>query len=279
MIVDAHTHIFPKFMCERRSDYFEGEPAFKLLYESAKSKMADAETLLESMDQSGVDVSMVFGFPWKTIDTCRKHNDYILNAVSRHSRRLKGLCCVDMYAPGAVMEIERCLDAGLSGVGEIAFYQSGIGPDALELLRPVMDLCKAKDLPVLIHANEPIGHVYPGKTPVTLSQIYSVAETFPENKIILAHWGGGIFFYSLMKKEVRPTMKHVFFDTAASPFLYDPKIYRVAVETSGAEKILLGTDFPLIRPDRYFKEMEAAGLTENDKRLICGGNAEILFNL
>jgi predicted TIM-barrel fold metal-dependent hydrolase len=241
--------------------------------------MADAETLIESMDQYGVDVSVVFGFPWKNPDTCRKHNDYILNSVARHPLRLKGLCCVDMYEKGAFAEIERCLDGGLSGVGEIAFYQSGIGPDALELLHPVMAFCKSKDVPVLIHTNEPIGHFYPGKTPVTLAQIYSVAETFPDNKIIFAHWGGGIFFYFLLKKEVRQTLQNVFFDTAASPFLYDPRIYRAAIDTAGAEKILLGTDFPLIKPDRYYKEMALAGLTEHEKNWICGGNAAALFKL
>jgi uncharacterized protein len=279
MIVDVHTHIFPKFICDRRTDYFGGEPAFKLLYESPKSKMVDAEALIESMDQNKVDVSVAFGFPWKNPDTCQRHNDYILNAVAKHPRRLKGMCCVDMYDQGAFEEIKRCLNGGLSGVGEIAFYQSGIRPDAIKLLHPVMDLCRAKDLPVLIHTNEPIGHFYPGKTPVTLAQIYSVAETFPENKIIFAHWGGGIFFYFLLKKQVRQTMKNVFFDTAASPFLYDPKIYRAAIETAGADKILLGTDFPLIKPDRYYKEIEQAGLTENEKNLIFGGNAAELFNL
>ena len=279
MIVDAHTHIFPKFICDRRSDYFDGEAAFKLLYENPKSRMADAEMLIESMDQSGVDVSVVFGFPWKNTDTCRKHNDYILNAVSKYPHRLKGLCCVDMYDKRSPAEIERCLDAGLSGAGEIAFYQSGIGEGALELLKPVMALCRFKDAPVLIHTNEPIGHYYPGKTPVTLAQIYSVAEAFPENKIIFAHWGGGVFFYFLLKKEVRQTMRNVFFDTAASPFLYDPKIYRAAIETAGAEKILLGTDFPLIKPDRYYKEMELAGLTEDERNQICGGNAVNLYKL
>jgi uncharacterized protein len=279
MIVDVHTHIFPKFICEHRSDFFDGEPAFKLLYENPKSKIADVEMLIESMAQNKVDVSVVFGFPWKNLDSCRKHNDYIINSVAKYPNRLKGLCCVDIYHPGAFAEIERCLSGGLCGVCEIAFYQSGIGPDALKLLQPVMALCKSKDVPVLIHTNEPIGHAYPGKTPVTLAQIYGVAQTFPENKIIFAHWGGGIFFYYLLKKEVRQTMENILFDTAASPFLYDPRIYRTAIETAGADKILLGTDFPLINHDRYFKEMNLADLSENEKNLIGGGNAALLFNL
>ncbi len=279
MIIDVHTHIFPKIICNRRFDFFESEPAFKLLYENPKSRMADAETLIGAMDENNVNLSVVFGFPWKNPKTCRMHNDYILNAVAKFPRRLIGLCCVDMDDPGAGAEVERCISAGLSGVGEIAFYQSGIGPDALARLSPVMDLCKAKDLPVLIHTNEPIGHMYPGKTPITLAQIYSIAENFPENKIILAHWGGGIFFYSLLKKHVKTALKNVFFDTAASPFLYDPKIYRMAIETAGVEKILFGSDFPLIQPDRYYREMDGAGLTDDEKKRICGGNAAWVFHV
>jgi len=279
MIVDAHTHIFPKNICHDRSDYFNGEEAFKLLYDAPKARMAHAEALIESMDSQGVDVCLTFGFPWKNPDSCRAHNDYILDAVARYPHRLKGLCCVDMYDKGAPAEVRRCLDAGMAGVGEIAFYQFGIELHVLDLLDPVMALCRSKDVPVLIHANEPIGHYYPGKTPVTLPQIYNVAATFTENKIIFAHWGGGIFFYFLLKKEVRETMKNVYFDTAASPFLYDPKIYRMAVETAGVQKILLGTDFPLIAPDRYFKEMDQADLSQEQKKRICGENAVELFKI
>jgi uncharacterized protein len=279
MIVDVHTHIFPPNICDDRLNYFTGEEAFKLLYDSSKAKMVDAEKLIESMDRNGVDVSVTFGFPWKTPDNYRRHNDYILKAVSKYPNRLKGLCCVDMYNPGAIAEIRRCLDAGMSGVGEIAFYQSGIGADAIKMLKPVMMLCKQMDMPILIHTNEPVGHYYHGKTPITLSHIYGVAETFPDNKIIFAHWGGGIFFYYLLKKEVRQVLKNVFYDTAASPFLYDPKVYRLAVEMAGAGKILMGTDYPLIPPDRYYTEMEQAGLSIEVREAICGGNAVKLFKL
>lgn len=279
MIVDVHTHIFPAYICDNRSNYFDGEEAFKLLYDSPKAKMADAEKLIESMDRHGVDVSVTFGFPWKSPDNYRRHNDYILEAVSKYPNRLKGLCCVDMYDPGAFAEIRRCLDSGMSGVGEVAFYQSGIGPEAIELLKPVMTLCMQKDMPILIHTNEPVGHYYHGKTPIELSNIYSVAENFPDNKIIFAHWGGGIFFYHLLKREVRQVLKNVFYDTAASPFLYDPKIYRAATDLAGVGKILLGTDYPLIGPERYYKEIDQAGLNKEEKEAMLGGNAAELFNL
>ena len=121
--------------------------------------------------------------------------------------------------------------------------------------------------------------MYPGKSENTLAQIYDIVRRFPDNKIVLAHWGGGVFFYALLKKEVRDALKNVWLDTAASPFLYDPAIYRHAVTILGVEKILFGTDFPLIKPSRYFKEFEEAGLTPEEKTAICGNNAKALLAL
>jgi hypothetical protein len=124
-----------------------------------------------------------------------------------------------------------------------------------------------------------VGHLYPGKTPNTLKQIYTLVTRFPENKIVLAHWGGGIFFFNLLKKDVKERLKNVYFDTAASPFLYDPNIYRYAVEIAGVDKILFGSDFPLLKPARYFKEFENTGMTGAQIDAISGRNAAKLLKL
>ncbi|MDO9111939.1 MAG: amidohydrolase family protein, partial [Desulfatirhabdiaceae bacterium] len=147
----------------------------------------------------------------------------------------------------------------------------------LSALSPIMTLCAENRIPVLIHTNEPIGHVYPGKAPMTLSEIYRMVRQFPQNVIILAHWGGGLPFYHLLKKEVKEALKNVYVDTAASPFLYDPAVYPVAVAAFGQDKILLGSDFPLLKPTRYVDEMKKSGLPEAQIHAICGENAARLF--
>lgn len=278
MIVDVHTHIFPEEVCRSRENYFDGESAFRLLYDSPKSRLIGADLLVENMDKHGVDRSVTFGFPWTHPDFYRKNNDTVIRAVQQYPDRLFGLCCLDIYSGDAEAEVERCLDAGLSGVGELAFYQSGIETDALARLAPIMALCREKNAPVMIHTNEPVGHLYPGKTPNTLAQIYALAKAFPENKIILAHWGGGIFFYTLLKKEAREVLQNIYFDTAASPFLYTPEIYPTAIRLAGVEKILFGTDYPLLSPDRYFREMTQSGIRSSDQKKICGANAAALFS-
>ncbi|MBW1753899.1 MAG: amidohydrolase [Deltaproteobacteria bacterium] len=279
MVIDFHTHIFPKTIRENREAYFASEPAFKLLYSLPGSKLVGAQEIVAAMDRQGVDKSVIFGFPWKKSQTFMNHNDYILEAVARYPKRLIGLCCLDPFSRDAVTEALRCLEGGLAGIGELAFYQSGIDDEALEKLAPLMQICRDKDLPVLIHTNEPVGHMYPGKTPHTLKQIYDLVKKFPENVIVLAHWGGGIFFFALLKKEVKESLKNVYFDTAASPFLYAPEIYSYAKDIVGLDKILFGSDFPLINPARYFRELDISGLSKAEIESICGLNAAQLFKL
>ena len=273
MIIDCHAHIFPEKFRKNRDKYFPKEPAFKLLYCSSNAKIVGARQVIASMDEHGIEKTVVFGFPWNFSETFKRHNDYIMEAVAKYPERLVGFGCFNTLSKEAAIETERCVQGGMSGIGELAFYQSGIDEKCLKGLEPVMEICLKNDFPVMIHTNEPIGHRYPGKTENTLFQIYMMIKKFPENKIVLAHWGGGIFFYNLLKKEVKETLKNVYFDTAASPFLYDCDIYRYCIQAGCGGKILFGTDFPLIKPQRYFDEMKKAGLTKNEIKKICGINA------
>jgi len=279
MIIDFHVHTFPAAIRDHRERYFDDEPEFKLLYEAPESKLVSASNIVEMMDEQEVDLSVVFGFPWRNPDTCRKNNDYVLEAVAKYPDRLRGLCCVDSLNPDADQEVERCLDAGMGGVGELAFYGCGIDGECQLSLDPIMTICRERDVPVLLHTNEEVGHLYPGKTPNTMTQIYETISRFPDNKIVLAHWGGGIFFYNLLKKAVRETLKNVWYDTAASPFLYDSRIYNYAKDLVGLDKVLLGTDYPLLKPARYKKEMAEAGLSQTDKKMVCGQSAARLLRI
>jgi predicted TIM-barrel fold metal-dependent hydrolase len=277
MIIDFHTHIFPADIRDNREKFFHAEPAFKLLYQSAKSRLIGAAELLTAMDENAVDKSVIFGFPWRNPAVFKLHNDYIMATVQKYSDRFIGLACFEPGGKKTVAEAERCLAAGSSGIGELAFYQTGIDELAMERLAPIMDMCAKRDLPVLIHTNEPVGHAYHGKTQITLAQIYRLINRFVENKIVLAHWGGGLFFFGLMKREVKESLRNVYFDTAASPFLYDAEIYKIAEKIIGIDKIIFGSDFPLLPPARYFSEMEQAGLTAIQRKKIGGENARQLL--
>jgi predicted TIM-barrel fold metal-dependent hydrolase len=230
--------------------------------------MVSAQQLLAAMDDNGVDKSVVFGFPWQDPALFKMHNDYILEAVQRHPDRLIGLGCFDPWSSEAAREAERCLDSGLGGIGELAFYRSGIEETSLDRLAAVMDICRERGRPILIHTNEPVGHAYPGKTPNTLAQIYRLISRFPDNTIVLAHWGGGLFFFSLLKKEVKDRLRNVY-STRRPPFLYDPQIYRMAIQSVGL-KDPLRQRLPADRATALPYGTGLLELSREERERICG---------
>jgi hypothetical protein len=145
-------------------------------------------------------------------------------------------------------------------------------------MRPVLSFMERQGVPLLLHTNETLGHSYPGKGQTPLERFYELIHLFPRLSVILAHWGGGLPFYELMP-EVANVMANVYYDTAASPFLYSSRIYAIASEIVGARKILFGTDFPLLSPRRYFRELEQSGLPEEDRQRILGENFAALLQL
>lgn len=278
MIIDAHVHIFPPEVVNDRERFFADEPEFKMLYSNPGAKLATSETVLATMARQNVSKAVLCGFPWRQADHYQRHNDYLAATRAADPGKFKALGAFHMSASNALTEARRCLELGLNGLGELAFYNEPLEEAALTRLAPIMALYAAAELPVMLHANEPVGHVYPGKSSVEISRYYNLCKAFSQNKIILAHWGGGLLFYLLLKREAREILKNVWFDTAASPYLYMPNIYEIS-NLVGAERILFGSDFPLLGPERYIDAINACRISSNDKAAILGLNAKNLFNL
>jgi uncharacterized protein len=219
-----------------------------------------------------VTAGVVMGFPWRREALWRRQHEVILEAMRRYPRTLIGFCAVHILEPGAPREVERCLAAGFRGVGELAWYEADLGDDLTGALVPFAELCGHYKAPLLLHTNDPVGPRYPGKAALSLPALYNAIKAWPEVDWILAHWGGGLPFYGLMKKEGPEVLSRVYFDTAASPYLYRPQIYRLVAEMVGPDKIIFGSDYPLLPVSRYLKEMEDADLPEDWREMILGKN-------
>jgi predicted TIM-barrel fold metal-dependent hydrolase len=137
---------------------------------------------------------------------------------------------------------------------------------------------KEHNLILLLHSTEPVGHVYQGKGEAVPEVLYQLIERFPGLKIVLAHWGGGLPFYALMP-EVKAALENVWFDSATSPFLYNKQIYGQAASLVGEDKILFGSDYPLIPQERILNEVKGLDLPEAAKALFLGGNAAKLLGI
>lgn len=271
--VDAHVHIFPPEMIRERRSYLPRDERFASLYADPRARMATAEEVVAEMDAAGVATSIVFGFPFRDQRLCRTVNEYVLKAVASWPERLAGLACVSPAEPGATAELERCLDAGMRGCGELA---PGDAPADIAGLGKVAGLLRERELPLLLHSNEPVGHAYPGKSGFGPAACVACAASYPGLKIVFAHMGGGTFLYEAMP-ELRRTLAGVYYDTAAVPYLYGAGIYRAAEATAGAHKVLFGSDFALLSPARYRAGLEE--LTPAARAAVCAENARKVFKL
>jgi predicted TIM-barrel fold metal-dependent hydrolase len=277
MIVDAHVHLFPDAVRRNRERYCRLDRSFTAIYGNPSARMASVEELCAALDKVEATGAVICGFGWEDLEIAKDHNDYIAETCRVAEGRFVGLGCVSPnLGEKGIQEVERCLNLGLGGIGEMAVYlneDKGVGSPFFEDLAAVS---KRGRRPLLLHATESVGHGYPGKDRTNLQNLYGWIQGHPDLDLVLAHWGGGLFFFELMP-EVREACRRVYYDTAASPLLYSAMIYGIAVEILGSDRILLGSDYPLIHPERYVEEIRSQRLPQEAMDKILGGNAARLW--
>jgi len=277
MKIDAHVHITPPDISAGWEKYAEKEPYFSLLAKSKVNKFADAENVIAMMDKESIDKAVVFGFAFKDFGLCRYVNDYVIEKVKQYPEKLTGFT-VTPACKKAEAEIERCYKSGLKGVGELFPVGQGFDFDNNSGIKSITGICKNLDIPLLLHVNEPVGHSYAGKTEINFKKLETFISDNMELKIILAHFGGGIFLYESMK-EIKEAFKNVYYDTAAAVFLYDYRIYNAVKSLDLCGKLLFGSDFPLLTPSRYLPAFNKSLLCDDDKKIINALNAKKILGL
>lgn len=276
MIIDFHTHIVPPQVKENRSYYVKRDRCFATCYSNPKAKLITAEELIASMNQAGIERSVVLNIAWGSHELCRWTNDYIIDSINRYPQRLIGFGMIQPRDSEAIAELERCANEGIKGIGEMRSDIQGFDMGDKDFMEPFAEVAQSHGLIILTHASEPVGHSYPGKGAITPELLYRFITNFPGLRIVLAHWGGGLPFYALMP-EVAEALKNVYFDTAASLLLYRDQVFNQVAELVGADKILFGSDYPLIAQKRAIESITSLDLSEEAKDKILGGNAKRLL--
>ncbi len=277
MIIDSHCHILPPDFRSRHDELTALDATYAALFPEAGGRFADAERLLRDMDTAGVDHAVAMGFGWTDPDIAAEANDYLVRAAKTHPDRITAYASVNpRWGDPAVHEARRCLDAGASGIGELHADSQGFDLADAAVMEPLMTLLRSRDAPIVVHASEPVGHQYPGKGSTTPDRLLQFAMNFPDTRMVFAHLGGGLPFYASMP-EVADALSNVWYDTAALPFLYRSSAIVAAAMTAGADRILFGTDYPLLTHHRVIDYVRSAVLSEQDVSDIMGANASFML--
>jgi predicted TIM-barrel fold metal-dependent hydrolase len=260
--IDIHIHFQPPELLAYLATHAGHEPYWALLLAPNPTTgqppaAPDADRMLVDMDRAGIDRAVIQGEYYRQHESCVAANDRALALQRRYPERFLVFATVQPADERAHDEVQRCAAAGAVGIGELNPYAQGFRLDSPAFLR-LAERCIDLNLPILLHVNEPVGRYYPGKAVTPLVQYYDLAVRYPELKLILAHWGGGLFFYELIPS-VRRALRNVWYDTAASPLLYPTAdVVAVALRCLSPHKILFGSDYPLPLYPRRSREPDVS---------------------
>ena len=291
MIIDAHVHLYPPEIGRDPRGWAAaaGEPQWAALCTRIRragqpvQTFPTVEELLRAMDAAGVARAVLLGWYWEKLENCVAQNRFYAACVRAHPDRLAAFAALQPCAGHwpVLEEMHRARDGGLIGLGELSPHSQGYRVDDA-VFAEVLTLAADWKMPVNLHVTDPAGRAYPGRVETPLADFGSLARTFPQTQFILAHWGGLLPLVDANANSA--TLPNVFYDTAASPLIYDSGIWPRALPLIGADRVLFGSDFPLnlypkqdASPNmaRFIAEARSGGADAS----VLGGNVARLLRL
>ena len=191
-------------------------------------------------------------------------NDAVLRAIKERPDRFFGFCFVNPESPRALDEIGRCLDAGMLGI-KLALVQYPTDVNGPKMAT-ICEVAQAKRVPIFVH---------PGITREA-SDISSLVKMYQGVVFIIAHTGCQCFDEVT---ELARTCNNVFVDTS-SYIATQKKIQRIC-DTAGAEKLIFGTDVPVMctDPAEALEKIRTLNASDADKEKILGGNLQRILQV
>jgi len=253
MIFDIHTH--PRWDQGR----FLSQP-----------KPCEGDAMLELAGRQGIDGLCLLGafYPYPDEEGIRTINNATIALVQRNRKQLFGLCFLNPALPPTFLieEIDRCLDAGLSGVK--LEYEVNARDSRLD---PIMEKIGELNGFVLHHSWYKTIHKTPCESDP--SDIACLAARHPHTKIVMAHLTAcGIRGVLDIQK-----YSNVLVDTSGSPSVSG--LVEYAVKKLGPERVLFGSDFPIRDFACQLGRIEGACLSNQDRELILWRNAARLLKV
>ena len=280
MIIDIHTHIFPERIAERTVASLA-----KVAHIAPQTK-ASAVSLMSSMEEAGVDLSVILPVATKasqveTINTVAAQNNRL------YQGKLVSLGGIHPEYENWYEELARVKELGLKGIKIHPVYQ-GYDIDSPPFLN-ILKRCAELGLFVVTHAGDDIG--FPGMVHCSPEMCLHVKRQIPELKFVLAHMGGWQNWDRVCELLADTD---VFIDTAFSiepihrlddhwqsgePKLLSIEQFRNMIALFTPDRVVFGTDSPWANQKEYVSLMGSLGLPDEDYQKIMYRNTAALLGI
>jgi len=279
-----------------------------------RDSLGDLTQRISDMDRMGLEVQLLAGWIDLTgydlagregLSYARAHNDCLAEEAAREPSRLRPVATIPLQDPAAAAkELERAMsELGMVG----AQIATTVGPEWLDTagLDEVWEAAEALGAFVILHPMAPLSGVAldryfmdnsvgrPAETTIALAGLmYSgVFDRFPGLEVCAVHGGGFVPFQigrldrgyqakpDLAARQAKrlPSeyLRLLYVDTV----VHDPRVLRFLIDTMGADRVLVGTDYPFeMGDDDPVALVDAVpGIEPSQREAILTGNARRLF--
>lgn len=279
-----------------------------------RDSLGDLNQRIADMDRMGIEVQLLAGWIDLTgydlaaregLAYSRAQNDCLAEEAAREPSRLRPVATLPLQDPGAAAkELERAVtELGMVG----AQVATTVGPEWIDRagLDDVWEAAEALGAFIILHPMAPLTGVAldryfmdnsvgrPAETTIALAGlIYSgVLDRFPELRMCAVHGGGFVPFQigrldrgyqakpELAAQQASRLPSEYLRQIYVDSVLHNPQALRFLVDTMGAERVLVGTDYPFeMGEDDPVGLVEAVpGLEPAQREAILSGNARRLF--
>ena len=264
-IFDAHAHVYPEKIAEK------AVKAIGEFYGISMQNDGTVDGLIEAWTKDGVRYASkcLIHATATTPHQVKSINDFISSNVLSHDCFVGfGTLHTGLTEEETFEEARRMLEIGLKGVKMHPDFQKFYtdGEEAQKMYRATQGR-----LPILFHAGDTrYGYSSP-------ERIAAVAKRYPKQIVIAAHFGGYTEWDKVV--DVYKGLDNVYFDTCSSLAYISREKAKSIIDALGAEKFLFGTDYPMWKPLEEIERFLNIPLSEREREMILGKNAEDLLNI
>ncbi len=321
MVIDFQHHYVPVELAKKRGLYAEETTYLKeggLRATTMHKRLYDLDLQLREMSEAGIDVSVLSCLlGWSApMDECRLINDDLAKVQANYPGKFVGLAQAPVLeGQEAIQEIDRAVrNLGLKGI-TITSQTKGVSLDAPKLYDLYEKICEL-DVPIFVHpALAPVGYdllqdydlprVLGREVDLTVATTRLIAggvlDRFPDLKLVIAHFGGGIaavkdrllakgYRFGTLKRPFADYFDMLYFDLAG--FEGGLAALHCALQGIRSERLVFASDYPQdftgVNTDTgrgmkelkaYIDAVRALALSDATKEAILGRTAAQLLKL
>jgi uncharacterized protein len=261
MVIDIHTHAWPEKVSQKARESLESYYTVKCVGDPTTS------TLLEFMDESAIDVSVICAVASRP-EQVVSINNWLFSVASD---RLKIFASLHPEFVRWKDELKRISD-NANGIKFQPSFQSFYADD--EHMFPVYEAIEKARLPVLFHSGDELAPQL--EIRATPSRLLNIKKKFPGLTMIAAHLGG-----FRQWEEVKATLlgTDIYLDTSASFGFISDEDAKYMIDHHRHDRILFGTDFPFFNQKKDLEYIDRLGISARQKEMILSLNARDILKI